>query len=470
MVEEGDEAQTGGSRRDPRARRRVRRRLGRAAARVARRDDRQPRQLHAVHADAAGNGLGNARASPRRRPAADDVPARRPRPRPSRRSRRGAHGGHRRDRRRRAGDRVSQPRASRSAPCRARSRSPASPSTPSVSRRSPTRSTSAITCCASSRPPTPSRTPSRVAAHLGYVFVGGGYAGVEALAELNDLVRDAMRYYPRLRAVRQRWVLVDAAPRILAEIPTRLGEYAARQLERRGVEIRHSTRLQSAGHDSSCFPTASGSRHATLVWTAGVRASPLLAQLGLPLDERGRVLVDEYLRVSGREAVWALGDCAAVPNRATPDERIHPRPSTPCDRRAAWHATSLRRTRAGTLKPYRYRMLGQAADARPPQGHRRRPRPQAVRLPRLVLDTHVPPHAAPAHVSEAQSRRRLDSGALLPPRHRRARDARPSRVASRALTAIPRPRGAPSRATGRRRARRRRDPRGARRARAPSPS
>ena len=209
--------------------------------------------------------------------------------------------------------------------------------------------------------------PDRVAAHLGYVFVGGGYAGVEALAELNDLVRDAMRYYPRLRAVRQRWVLVDAAPRILAEIPTRLGEYAARQLERRGVEIRHSTLLQSAGHDSVVLSDGERIEARTLVWTAGVKASPLLAQLGLPLDERGRVPVDEYLRIGGREAVWALGDCAAVPNRATPEDKDPPTAQHAL-RQARCLAHNLAAPDKGReLKPYRYRMLGQAATL----GHRK---------------------------------------------------------------------------------------------------
>src|SRR5215212_2812825 len=87
--------------------------------------------------------------------------------------------------------------------------------------------------------------PGARAAHLGFVFVGAGYAGVEALAELSDLVKDALRWYPRLREKPQRWVLVDAAPKILPEIPTRLGEYAARELARRGVEIRTSTTLDS---------------------------------------------------------------------------------------------------------------------------------------------------------------------------------------------------------------------------------
>src|SRR5256885_8594890 len=88
-------------------------------------------------------------------------------------------------------------------------------------------------------------TPEAVARELTFVFVGAGYAGVEALAELADLVRDALRYYPTIRRAPQHWVLVDAAPKILPEIPTRLGEYAGRLLEKRGVDIRVSTTLES---------------------------------------------------------------------------------------------------------------------------------------------------------------------------------------------------------------------------------
>src|SRR6185312_2763026 len=88
-------------------------------------------------------------------------------------------------------------------------------------------------------------------AQLSFVFVGAGYAGVEALAELADLVGDALRFYPRLRAVQQRWALVDAAPKILPEIPRRLGEYAARELAARGVEIHVGTTLDSVSADEA---------------------------------------------------------------------------------------------------------------------------------------------------------------------------------------------------------------------------
>jgi NADH:quinone reductase (non-electrogenic) len=191
---------------------------------------------------------------------------------------------------------------------------------------------------------------------LSFVFIGAGYAGVEALAELADLVRDAIRYYPALRHAPQRWVLVDAAPKILPEIPTRLGEYAARQLVKRGVEIHVETTLESVDAGSATLSNGERILTHTLVWTAGVKASPELARFGLPLDERGRVKVDETLRVEGHEHVWALGDDAAVPNTATPGE-VDP----PTQQHALRQARRLAKNIAGEPQPYRYKMLGQVA-------------------------------------------------------------------------------------------------------------
>jgi NADH:quinone reductase (non-electrogenic) len=191
---------------------------------------------------------------------------------------------------------------------------------------------------------------------LTFVFIGAGYAGVEALAELADLVRDALRFYPSLRQTPQRWVLADAAPKILPEIPKRLGEYAARQLLKRGVEIHVETTLESVEAGAATLSNGDRIPTHTLVWTAGVRASPELPRFGLPLDERGRVQVDELLRVQGHDHVWALGDAAAVPNRATPEE-VDP----PTQQHALRQARRLAKNLAGEPKPYRYRMLGQAA-------------------------------------------------------------------------------------------------------------
>jgi NADH dehydrogenase len=191
---------------------------------------------------------------------------------------------------------------------------------------------------------------------LTFVFVGAGYAGVEALAELSDLVEDAARFYPGLRGVPRRWVLVDAAPAILPEIPTRLGEYAARELARRGVEIRTGTTLSAAEDGVAVLSDGERIPTRTLVWTAGVKANPVVAELGLPLDESGRVRVDEMLRVEGLDDVWALGDCAAVPNRSTPG-----RTDPPTSQHALRQARALVRNLCGTPRPYAYRTLGQVA-------------------------------------------------------------------------------------------------------------
>jgi NADH dehydrogenase len=199
-------------------------------------------------------------------------------------------------------------------------------------------------------------SPEDTERHLTFVFVGAGYAGVEALGELSDLVRDALRYYPELETAPQRWVLVDAAPAILSEIPPPLGEYAARQLARRGVDIRVSTTLESVDAEGAVLSDGTRFETHTLVWTAGVKPHPLLTELGLPLDERGRIVVDPTLKVEGRENVWALGDCARVPNEATPDA-----PDPPTCQHALRQARRLARNLAGEQKPYRYRMLGQVA-------------------------------------------------------------------------------------------------------------
>jgi NADH:quinone reductase (non-electrogenic) len=192
---------------------------------------------------------------------------------------------------------------------------------------------------------------------LGFVFVGAGYAGVEALAELEDLARDAVRRsYPTLRQVRQRWVLVDAAPRILADIPQKLGEYTHRYLDRRGIEIHVGTTLTSFDEREAVLSDGSRIPARTLVWAAGVRASPDLELLGLPLDERGRVLVDPTLQVTGSDDTWALGDGAAVPNARTPD-RVDP----PTCQHALRQARRLARNLLGPQRPYGYRMLGQVA-------------------------------------------------------------------------------------------------------------
>ena len=198
--------------------------------------------------------------------------------------------------------------------------------------------------------------PTQARRHLTFVFVGAGYAGVEALAEMRQLVEDAIHHYPALRGVPQRWVLVDAGPSILAEVPRQLADHTTAQLRRHRVEILTSSTVASV--EARAVHLADGRRldTATLVWTAGVVTHPLVRTLGLPLDERGRILVDSSLRVRGRSDIWALGDCAAVPNAATPD-RLDPPTCQHAVRQARTVATSL----GGATKPYAYRSIGEGA-------------------------------------------------------------------------------------------------------------
>jgi NADH dehydrogenase len=156
--------------------------------------------------------------------------------------------------------------------------------------------------------------PERLRAALTFVFVGAGYAGVEALGELEDLARDALKVYPHIRREDMRWVMIEATDRILPELGNDLAAYARRRLEERGIEIRTGTRLESV--DSGVLHLSDGDTFAaeTLVWTTGVKPSALARTSGFPVDDDGRVLVDRTLKVEGLQGAWAAGDAAAVPD------------------------------------------------------------------------------------------------------------------------------------------------------------
>ena len=204
-------------------------------------------------------------------------------------------------------------------------------------------------------------SPQRAAAHLTFVFVGAGYAGVEALAELHDMVHDAMRDYPRLRSIPQRWVLIEAQDHILPAIPTRLGAYAAELLSRRGIEIRTGTRLKQVHADRVDLEDGQTIPSHTLVWSAGVAPHPLISTFGLPVDAGGRIEVDATLRVRGTSNIWALGDGARVVNTRTPD-RNDPPTSQHAIRQGRHLARNLLAVRAGEApQPYGYRAIGQVA-------------------------------------------------------------------------------------------------------------
>jgi len=202
---------------------------------------------------------------------------------------------------------------------------------------------------------------------LTYVFVGGGYAGLEGLAELQDFAADVIDRYPRSRVAGVRFVLVEARDRVMSEISADLAGFATAELRRRGIEVRTNTTVERVSSDSVELSDGEVVPCRTVAWTAGVMPHPVIARLGLPLDAGGRIVVDRFCRVDGRQEVWAIGDAAAVPDPARPGQASPP---------TCQHALRQGRTvadnvaaalGAGHVKPFTYKTLGVFVD----MGHRK---------------------------------------------------------------------------------------------------
>jgi NADH dehydrogenase len=151
---------------------------------------------------------------------------------------------------------------------------------------------------------------------LTVVVAGGGFAGVETIASVNDFVREAIEFYPKLTEAELRIVLIEATDVILPELGPELGAYARKKLARRGVQFLMKTAVKSVSNDEVNLSDGTSLKTNTLVWTAGVSPNPLLEMLDCS-KERGRLVTNEFLEVENFPGVWALGDCAAVPDPAS---------------------------------------------------------------------------------------------------------------------------------------------------------
>lgn len=196
---------------------------------------------------------------------------------------------------------------------------------------------------------------------LTFVVVGGGFAGVEALAELQAMAERACTYYPSLSPRQMRWVLVEATSRILPDLDLALGQWTIRTLRRRGIQVRLGTQLVSAGGGHVVLDDGTELDAGTLVWTVGGTANPLASASDLPVDEAGRVRVTECLSVTGVPGAYAAGDGAAVPDLTRPGAICGPNAQ-----HAARQAKTLARNIVAGLRgqpprPYRHRYLGSVA-------------------------------------------------------------------------------------------------------------
>ena len=203
---------------------------------------------------------------------------------------------------------------------------------------------------------------------LTFVFVGGGYAGIEALAEMEDMAHDALKYYPELSPDDMHWVLVEATKRILPEVDPDMGAYTVQVLLRRNMDIRLDTRLESCVDGVVKLSDGDSFAADTIVWTAGVKASPMLVNTDLPRDEKGRLRCNTKLQVVNEdgsvvEGAWSAGDCAAVPDltAAVPGTLTSPSAQHSV-RQAPLMADNIVATiRGRALKDYKHKHVGSVA-------------------------------------------------------------------------------------------------------------
>jgi NADH:ubiquinone reductase (H+-translocating) len=194
---------------------------------------------------------------------------------------------------------------------------------------------------------------------LTFVFVGGGFAGVEALAELEDMAADACATYPGIEPADMRWVLVEATDRVLPEVGRELGRYTVDALRHRGIDVRLRTRLTSAEDHHIVLSDGTEFDAGTLVWTAGVKAHPLLQATDLPLDAKGRLVATAELTVA--DDAYAAGDCAAVPDLTEPGTFCAPNAQHAVRQARVLADNIVARLRGRPPRTYRHRYVGSVA-------------------------------------------------------------------------------------------------------------
>ena len=192
---------------------------------------------------------------------------------------------------------------------------------------------------------------------LTVVIAGAGFAGIETAGAVNDFLREAMKFYPNLKENMPRVVVADPGDHILPELGVSLGRYAQERLARRGVEVRLKTKV--AGYDGKEVALDDGTKIATrmLIWTAGTTPPPLLSTLPCA-KQRGRIVANDCLQVSDWSGVWALGDCALVPDALNPG-KFYPPTAQHAIRQAAVLANNIVAAMRGQVpQPFKFKIIG----------------------------------------------------------------------------------------------------------------
>jgi NADH dehydrogenase len=196
---------------------------------------------------------------------------------------------------------------------------------------------------------------------LTLVVAGGGFTGVEMAGEINDLIRRAAKYYPNITPREIRVILVEARERILPEFDEGLAEFARRRLRAAGVEVRTSVRVSGASDRGVRIEGQDSIPCRTLIWSTGVAPHPVIQNSDLPKSGRGWVIADAHMRVDGHPDVWAIGDCAQIPDPLRPGH-FQPALAQHGIREAKRLADNIAGTiRGRPTREFRYKTLGQLA-------------------------------------------------------------------------------------------------------------
>jgi len=194
---------------------------------------------------------------------------------------------------------------------------------------------------------------------LHFVVVGGNFTGVEVAGELDVFLRRARRIYHNVRREDCRVTLVEVTGRILSALDSGLADYAAARLSRRGVQIRLNASVARIEPGRAVLEGGESLPARTVIWCAGIRPSPLVERLHVPVDVRGYILCERDLRVRGFDNVWAAGDSAVVPD---PAGRPYPATAQHAIRMGIHLAGNLSRALAGRpLRPFSFSSLGSLA-------------------------------------------------------------------------------------------------------------
>ncbi len=201
---------------------------------------------------------------------------------------------------------------------------------------------------------------------LTFVVIGGGYTGIEVAAELNEFVQSNRRFYRNVRPDEVKVIVIDPGPRIMHEINESLAAHAMSLLQKRGMEFRLQTRVKSVTPDAVELEDGTNISTNTAIWAAGTAPQPVIETLPCE-NKRGKIVVNEYMEVPNWPGVWALGDCANIPDPKTgaayPPTAQH---AVREGRQAAHNIAAAIRDRDQDKKPFEFSTIGMLA----PLGHR----------------------------------------------------------------------------------------------------